>query len=133
MLHLFSFQQTDQVASVPKPISDASGHRRTYGQRAVNLDEIVGEVVQRDCNNLKLTPCPKSPLNRMKEVPSFQRTDSLPWLAQNYVFSGPTHVGCGHAFVPVAVKNAFATLVPLHEPGLAPVVKPSSFLALLRK
>jgi hypothetical protein len=38
------FPSSNQVGDISEPCSDASRHCRGHAQRAVNLDEVVGEV-----------------------------------------------------------------------------------------
>ncbi len=41
------FQDSHYIRDLPKPISYASGHRRSYPKRLVDADEIVIEEVKR--------------------------------------------------------------------------------------
>jgi hypothetical protein len=45
---LFGFPQRNQVGHFPQPVRHASGHRRACAQRAVNLDEVVRELAERN-------------------------------------------------------------------------------------
>ena len=37
-----------QFARIPKMVCQTSGHRRSHAQRAVNLDKVISEIIQRN-------------------------------------------------------------------------------------
>lgn len=51
---LFDFQQSDQIASIPQTVCNASSHCWTHSQAPMNLDEVVSEIIQCDSRRMVL-------------------------------------------------------------------------------